>query len=525
MEVKRSSKKLRLILLLYLAFFKISVFAGSHYTPYYIDGGAGQMRYGVKVISSLEFNPCMGGYFEYRLLDYFALETGVYYSIIRDGLIPKKSEIYDMKTNRQSKAQTDLFLFKTISIPLILRFYHEESRQFSLFFGISIDALLNAKKKTLTYNLPNNSDSVEDLLCNELRGNPFSDEYEEVDKNEVNFKGEPLLNSIGLYTLLGYTYETKYGLIYGLSLVTKLSKPFINYDRSRFGFPSFLSYLDSIRYVLGYNVATLIYPDQYRNDDAETNIIPKYLKPCQECSYFVDHFIKFGPLVAQSLYAGQYGVFIEYKPIDRIGIVVGVNWGYMSYGVMPSNADIKQIESGNNKDYTTVPVSLIGIRCLSMPLIIKPYFSGKQFSPILGIRLSVLTSAKAGIDCRLDTKESKSPLVGVSVSKRYFEIERKIEGPDDKNFSQELEIKGDRENKNKEPTLKYIQLAYIIGFEYETEGGFIWGVKYDYPLTSFISLKGLERENFNSLQDVGNWTIMIEVGYNFSSLLYYYANI
>lgn len=516
MRLKESNKRLSLILFSYLCFLSISASAGSHYTPYYIDGSSGQMKYGVKTLFFVGLNPWGGGYFEYRLLDYFAIETGLYYAMISDGLVPKNTEINEMKKKGQKKAQGELYSFNTISLPIIARFYPGEDKKISLFFGISMSALLSAKKTTIEYLLNESNRDIKTNLSKEFISNHLLDEYQEVEKGEVNAKGDALLNSISWHAQVGYTVETKFGLLFGLCLVMKLSKPFINYDKTRFELPSLL-YIEYLKCELGYNVATLIYPEQYRTDGEETNIIPKYLKPYQESSYFVDHFIKFGPIVGQNLYAGNYGAFIEYKPIDRIGVVVGLNWGYMSYGVMPSDEDIKKIKSGNNGNDNNVPVKLIGINCLSLPLIFKTYFSGKQFAPFFGIRLAVLTSAKSIGGYYLDTKDGMAlELAGVEVSRKHFEIAREIVSSDD--GAKVQKINGDMENPDGKPVLSQIQIAFLVGFEYETEDGFIWGIKYDRPLSTFVNLD----KDLNN-QEIGNWTIMAEFGYNFSSLLHYYA--
>jgi hypothetical protein len=521
---KKSSKKLGLIIFSYLCFFYMSAFAGSHYTPYYIEGGTGQIRYGIKSLLSMGGNPSAGGYFEYIILDYLAVESGIYLSIKTDGLSPKRNEIKNILSKGNSSTQLDLYLFKTISIPIVARFYLEANKRSSYFFGVSMDLLISAQKRTIDHVIINSKSSIEDVIGTETKRNLFSDEYQDVDKTELTAEGEPLLNTIGWYAFLGCSYETDFGLILGSYYAMKLSKPFLNYDKDKFQLLPFFLSPDFLGIVIGYNVATLFYPEQYRIDDEETNRIPKYLKPIQESSYFVDHFIKFGPMVGQNICAGHYGAFMEYKPVDRIGLVIGFNWGYMSYGIMPSDKDINKIESGNNEKYMDTPVSLIGISCLSIPIVVKAYFRGKQFAPLIGIRLSVLTSARGGVDYYLNTKLSKVPFIsGVIVSRRYSEIERGIEGADDIHYNRITDIHGDKENKDEQATLRKMQIACIIGFEYETEDGFILGLKYDRPLSSFVNLRGFEHEGFTNPQEVGNWTFMLELGYNFSSLMDYYA--
>lgn len=165
-----------------------------------------------------------------------------------------------------------------------------------------------------------------------------------------------------------------------------------------------------------------------------------------------------------------------------------------------------------NKEEVYMPMEVVKISSLSLPLILNLYTTSNQLSFFGGVHFSILTSMKAGL-FKFATEKAPtifdSFLCGLKATNDCYDNERSLNAGEMEKVDTDkgIDILGVT------IPLRKAQVSWLVGFNYESTYGTIWGIKYERAITSFIDY---QNENLN---EVGNWTLVMELGYNFARIL------
>lgn len=232
--------------------------------------------------------------------------------------------------------------------------------------------------------------------------------------------------------------------------------------------------------------------------------------------------ILFGPRIGTAIFSSQFGGFFEYKFAEQFGVEIGCNWGYMSYGLMHSEARMDDfLNSGNHKIPTEI--GIVEVDAISIPIVLKFHFwenESRCFSIHSGLQLSYLTSLRLG-NMRLESlKEKEKPLyadyllLGMDVSGKNFISKYSNYSKKDNYIKPETVNESEIVNKPGKLSINRIQLSWVLGYSTDYKNGFSIGGSFSKAITSFLSY------DETLLQEVGNWTyLMLVVSYNFGVLL------
>jgi hypothetical protein len=179
---------------------------------------------------------------------------------------------------------------------------------------------------------------------------------------------------------------------------------------------------------------------------------------------------KYGVSLSSGILSRRIGGFVEYK-MNMIGMEAGLSWFRDRYGA--AGVPLKGSEVG---------VGVINYSTFVIPLVLKLYpGSDRQFAIRAGLQVGYAIQNKIYL-----IRNFKGRQVIVSFQ----------EALDDKNYVDVSSVAASEDKIND------WYCGSIVGFEYESDFGFIWGFDYMNKLTSFIEAEE-EKYAFSFMLNLG----------------------
>ena len=193
--------------------------------------------------------------------------------------------------------------------------------------------------------------------------------------------------------------------------------------------------------------------------------------------------MKFGVHLGSILWCHKVGAFAEYKIHDAFGLRTGI----MRFKDMYA---MKALHESPKQSAVVVPVYA------AVPLIARFYpGEARQFCMFAGLQVNYLAGGES---------------VYFSTSDSQEKIKKKTESlnPFSEKPSPNSDLKNLKDESAQSVPISSWGSHLLMGFDYETLGGFQIGLEYGYGLSSLAACDEI----------VGNWTLKPTLGYNFAKL-------